>query len=108
MPQQAISTRIAQIYKTAYGRGPTKIAAYILPELVVVLIEDLNTPAQSTLIEHGQPHHVDAGHRRLHETMVDDMIAAIQDVLGREVRGCVAGFNATLNAATNSFLLGPE
>lgn len=108
MPQQAISTRIAQIYKTAYGRGPTKIAAYLLPELVVVLIEDLNTQAQGTLLDAGQDEHVETSHRRLYESMASDMSTAVEGVLGRTVRGCVAGFNARLNAATTTFLLDPS
>ncbi len=108
MPQQAISTRIAQIYKTTYGRGPTKIAAYVLPELVLVLVEDLNTPGQSRLIEHGDHDYVESGHRRLHQTMTAEMGHAIEDVLSRRVRGCVSGFNGPLNAATNTFLLEPE
>ena len=108
MPQQAISTRIAQIYKTTYGRGPTKIAAYLLPELVVVLVEDLNVPAQSTLVDLGDHDIVESGHRRLHQVMAPDMCRAIEEIAGRRVRGCVSGFNVGLDAATNSFPLEPE
>ncbi|MBF6621074.1 MAG: DUF2294 family protein [Patulibacter sp.] len=105
MPQQAISTRIAQIYKTTYGRGPTKITAYLLPDLVTVLVEDLNIPAQSTLVELGDHDLVEAGHRRLHQVMCADMCTAIEEILQRRVRGCVSGFNVALDAATNCFPL---
>jgi uncharacterized protein YbcI len=105
MPQQAISTRIAQIYKTTYGRGPTKITAYLLPDLVAVLVEDLNIHAQSTLVGLGDHEHVEAGHRRLHQAMAPEMCKAIEQILQRRVRGCISGFNVALDTASNCFPL---
>lgn len=107
MPHQAISTHIAGIYKTTYGRGPTKIATFLLPDVVMIVLEDLNTPAQDTLAGLGDHGLVEAGHQRLHQVMVPQMQAAIEQTLERQVRGCVSGFNSALNAATNTFLLVP-
>ena len=108
MPHQAISTHIAQIYKSTYGRGPTKIATYLLLDVVLIVLEDLNTPAQDTLTELGDYDIVEAAHQRLHQAMVPQMTTAIEQVLGRSVRDCVPGFNVGAGAATNTFLLAPQ
>lgn len=108
MPQFQIANEIAQIYKTAYGRGPTRVVAHILKDTVVCVLEDVLTPDQTTLVELGEADLVDAVHARLRRTLVPDFVGVVERVTGREVRCYVPGFDARLAMATDTFVLHPE
>ncbi|CAB4892800.1 unannotated protein [freshwater metagenome] len=104
---QALSTEIAQIYKTHYGRGPTKITAAYMGDAVVCLLEDVNLPAQTALLNRGKTDLAQAIHAELQLGMADAMSETVQRITGRTVRTYVPGFNATGNATTDVFFLEP-
>lgn len=107
MPQFQIANEIAQIYKTAYGRGPTRVVAHLLKDTVVCVLEDVLTPEQSALVELGEADLVDAVHGRLRRALLPEFIGVVERVTGRQVRCYVPGFDARLAMATDTFVLHP-
>jgi uncharacterized protein YbcI len=107
-PQQALSDEIARLYKSRYGRGPTKISVQVGAGAVVCLLEDVNTTAQKALVELGAVEVAQATHLHLQMGMASEMAQAVEAATGRAVRGYIPGFNVQLAAATDTFLLEPE
>lgn len=104
---QAISTELAQIYKTHYGRGPTKITADYMGDAVVCLLEDVNSPTQAALLKFGRADTAQTIHGEMQLGMADEMRETVERLTGRTVRAYVPGFNAAANATTDVFLLEP-
>ena len=104
---QAISTAIAQIYKTYYGRGPTKVIAGHIGDAIVCLLEGVNTPSQAALLKFGKFDTAQAIHGELQLGMAIEMREAVERLTGRTVRAYVPGFNAAEDATTDVFLLQP-
>lgn len=107
MPHQAIANGIAQVYKDTYGRGPQKIVATILPDTVLVTLEELNTPGQNKLRQLGEIDLLTTVHTRLQRAIAPDLCAVVEAVTGRRVRSYVTGYNGHDNTATDAFLLDP-
>ncbi|MDO9407920.1 Na-translocating system protein MpsC family protein [Patulibacter sp.] len=105
--QQAIATGIALVYKSAYGRGPTKVTAHALPGAVVVVLEDVTTPAEAMLLELGETDLVDTVHARLQRGLAPRLVAVVEDLTGRTVRSYVPGLDAANGTAVDTFLLAP-
>lgn len=105
MPHQQIANGVAQVYKDVYGRGPQKISATVTPDVVFVVLEDVNTPGQNKLVDLGELRLLDTVHSRLQRAIEGDLIAVIESVLDREVRSYVPGYNGADNTATDTFLL---
>ncbi|MDO9409774.1 Na-translocating system protein MpsC family protein [Patulibacter sp.] len=105
-PLQAISNAMAQIHKTQFGRGPTKVKTYFAgPDAVVCVLEDTQTPAEKRLVELGE-------HQRLRDVRLffqyateDDMRAPVEHATGRRVRAFISGIDVRADASVELFLL---
>lgn len=106
-PASEISTAIAGIYKTRYGRGPTRVTSHLLDDAVVCLLRDVNTPTQTALVEFGRADVAQTVHEELQMGMSVQMQAEVERITGRTVTAYVPGFNATANATTDTFFLEP-
>lgn len=107
MPHQQIANGIAQVYKDLYGRGPQKIVATVLPDIVFVCLEEVNTPGQNKLADLDEIRLLDTVHSRLQRSIQGDLIAVVEEVTGRAVRSYIPGYNGRDNTATDAFLLQP-
>jgi uncharacterized protein YbcI len=107
-PLQAISNAMAQVYKTQFGRGPTKVKTFFAgPDAVVCVLEDTQTPAERRLVEMGQ-------HQRLRDVRLffqyateDDMRGPVERATGRRVRAFISGIDVRADASVETFLLEP-
>lgn len=105
-PLQAISNAMAQIYKTQFGRGPTKVKTYFAgPDAVVCILEDTQTPAERKLVELDQ-------HQRLRDVRLffqyateDALREPIEQATGRRVRAFISGIDVKADASAEVFLL---
>jgi uncharacterized protein YbcI len=105
-PLQAISNAMAQIYKTQFGRGPTKVKTYFAgPDAVVCILEDTQTPAERRLVELQE-------HQRLRDVRLffqyateDDLREPIEQATGRRVRAFISGIDVRADASAEVFLL---
>lgn len=108
VPQQAISNGVAQLYKTRIGRGPTKVSTTIAGDVVVCVVEDTDTPFEGTLLGLGAGDLVHEARRRFQLECTPELVGLVEAATGRRVRGHVPGYRASLDAATEVFLLEPE
>lgn len=106
--QQQLATGVALVYKTVYGRGPTKVTAHTLPDAVIVILEDVTTPGQEMLVELGEIGLVDTVHARLQRGIAPKLVEVVERLVGRKVRSYVPGFDAVNGTATDTFLLEPS
>jgi uncharacterized protein YbcI len=107
-PLQAISNAMAQVYKTQFGRGPTRVRTHFAgPDTVVCVLEDTQTPAEKRLVAIGE-------HQRLRDVRLlfqyateDELRAQVEQATGRRVRAFVSGMDVRADASVELFLLEP-
>jgi uncharacterized protein YbcI len=108
-PTGQLSTEMVRIYKTLFGRGPTKASTHWAgPNLVVCTLEDSLTPAERSLVEMGED-------QRLRETRLffqyateDDFRGTVEKVIGRKVRAFISGIDAEQDVSAELFYFEPE
>jgi len=105
VPQQEISNGIAQLYKTRLGRGPTKVSTTIVGDLVVCVLEDTDTPFEATLLSVGARDLVHEARSRFQRHCTPHLVEIVERATGRKVRTHVPGYRASLDTATEVFLL---
>lgn len=105
--QQEISGAIATLYKARTGRGPTTITTLMTSTVVVCVIEDTKTPFEGTLVDLGSADVVNQARATFQRAVGPQLVEAVEEILGRTVRGHVPTYDATVDAGTDLFLLDP-
>ena len=104
-----LSNEMVRLYKTLFGRGPTKARSYWFGrDGVMVTLEDTFTPAERNMLALGE-------HQRLRDMRTFFQHASeeafrevVERVTGRKVRGFVSGIDARSDIAAEVFYLEPE
>jgi uncharacterized protein YbcI len=103
----AISNEFVRLYKTQFGRGPTKVRTHWCGDNVLtVVLEDTLTPAERNLVQMGE-------HERLRETRmffqyasVREFCDAVERLTGRKVRSFVSGIDTEIEGlSVETFVL---
>jgi uncharacterized protein YbcI len=105
---QQISNAIVGLYKTQFGRGPTKSRSdYAGRDAIVCTLEQSLTPAEATMANMGE-------HARLRDIRMwfqhateAQFVEAVERITGRKVRGFVSGMDTRQDIATEVFYLEP-
>ena len=112
-PTQPVTLRVSnamvRLYKTQFGRGPTKArSAFAGRDTLVSTLEDSLTCAERNLVAMGE-------HQRLRDTRMlfqygseRTLCDAVERITGRRVRGFVSGIDAHRDISTEVFYLEPE
>ena len=103
----SISNAIAALHRESYGRGPTKARTTIAGDTVSVVLEDIFTPAERTLIDAGNFAVVHQTRSAFQEAMRPRFIGIIEDHTRRRVRAFFSQTHAAPDAALEFFLLEP-
>lgn len=101
-----ISREMVRLYKSQFGRGPTRARSdFAGPDLVVCTLEDTLTPAEKRMAELGE-------HQRLRDLRLyfqhvseEQFCEIIERVLGRKVRAFVSGMDTSKDVAAELFYL---
>jgi uncharacterized protein YbcI len=101
-----ISREMVRLYKSQFGRGPTKARSdFAGPDLIVCTLEDSLTPAEKRMAGMGD-------HQRLRDLRLyfqhateKQFCEIIERVLGREVRAFVSGMDTDKDVAAELFYL---
>jgi uncharacterized protein YbcI len=101
-----ISREMVRLYKSQFGRGPTRARSdFAGPDLVVCTLEDTLTPAEKRMAELGE-------HQRLRDLRLyfqhvseEQFCEIIERVLGRKVRAFVSGMDTEEDVAAELFYL---
>ena len=107
--RMAISNEMVRIYKSLFGRGPTKVRTTFLGDDVIsVLLEETLTPAERNMVRLGE-------HQRLRDVRMFFQYAALEEfcepierLTARKVRAFVSGIDTEAEGlALELFVLHP-
>jgi uncharacterized protein YbcI len=103
-----LATVIVQRYRDRFGRGPTVAKAHIGRDFAVVVLGDVQTEVERSLVAEGEVESVELLRRRMRQMAADEFCAATEEVLGRKVLAMLGDHNARANSSVMVFLLEPE
>lgn len=104
----AIARELVSLIKDYLGRGPTKARAVIRDDVVVVIMQDTLTKAETTLASRGLSHTVHDIRRNFQETMREDASAIIERLTGRRVISFMSDHDVANDVASEVFVLEPD
>ncbi len=81
----AVSNAVVSIFSECYGRGPTKAKSYAFDNYVVVVLEDLLTTVERTLVNNGESDLVRRVRLTFQEIEADRFKDAVAEAMGRKV-----------------------
>ena len=96
---------MVRLHREYYGRGPTKARAQMSGDVLAVLLEETFTPAERTLIDHGEADGIQGIRRRFQRVMEDRFISIIEEATGRQVRSFFSDTDLTEDISIEVFLL---
>ena len=100
-----ISREIVRLHARLYGRGPTKAKTWLNAEFVLCALEDIFTPAETTLIGAGQEDLVRQTRNAFQDATRDEFVGIVERATGRRVRAFHSQIDPRSNTATEAFLL---
>lgn len=103
----AISNMVVHLMSQSTGRGPTKARTYINDNVVTVILQDTLTKAEHTLVGNDHQALVLSTRLVLQDTMQADLIAGVEEILGREVVAFLSANHIDPDVAVETFLLTP-
>jgi uncharacterized protein YbcI len=101
-----ISREMVRLYKSQFGRGPTRARSdFAGPDVVVCTLEDSLTPAEKRMAEMGE-------HQRLRDLRLyfqhateEQFCEVIERVMGRKVRAFISGLDTGSDVSAELFYL---
>jgi uncharacterized protein YbcI len=104
----AISNRVVRVISEYTGRGPTSARTYLNDDLVSVVVRDTLTKGERSLVADGKAQVVLGMRREFQQTMGRDLVAAVEELTGREVIAFFSANHIEPDTAVESFLLAPH
>ena len=90
------------------GRGPTKARTHFSDNLITVVVQDLLTKGERSLIRDGKADLVLETRRAYQLTMREDFTAGIEEITGRQVIAFLSANHIDPDIAIESFMLAPQ
>jgi uncharacterized protein YbcI len=81
----ALARAVSAVFRRHLGRGPSKAEAFFRRNLVVIVMEDVMTPEEHSLVAGGKAETVRQVRSALQRTMKGDLVRAIEELTGRSV-----------------------
>jgi uncharacterized protein YbcI len=103
-----LATAIVQRYRERFGRGPTLARAHIGSDFAVVILGNVQTEVEQSLVAEGEVESVELLRRRIRQMAADEFCTATEEVTGRNVLAMLGDHNARANYSVMVFLLEPE
>jgi uncharacterized protein YbcI len=101
----SVARAVVRIYRTICGRGPTKARAMYRGDVLVVVLEDVLTPAERSLVATGRAEAVLELRSKLHTAMRGLLASAVNELTGAEVRAVIGATECDPDVASELFLL---
>jgi uncharacterized protein YbcI len=101
----ALTNEIGRVIADFTGRGATKSRAFIDQDVVVCLLEDGATKAETNLIAAGKDELVRMQRDALQHAMEGQLVAAVERLTGRSVRKFLSGTSKHGEASVEVFIL---
>ena len=103
----SISTAVVHAFTEHTGRGPTRARTYINENLVTVLLQDTLTKGERSLVSDELGELVLTMRKAFQRTMRHDLIAGIEQILGRTVIAFMSDNHLDPDVAVEVFVLAP-
>ncbi|MEA2154995.1 MAG: hypothetical protein QOE11_1135 [Solirubrobacteraceae bacterium] len=104
----AISNLTVRLLSQYTGRGPTKARTFFNDDLVTVVLQDTLTKGELSLVDNARGELVLTTRASFQEIMGDDLVAGVEEVLGRKVIAFLSANHIDPDIAIESFVLAPE
>jgi uncharacterized protein YbcI len=101
----SIARAAVRLHRSHVGRGPTKARAFFRDNIVVVVLEDVLTRSERSLVASGRHETVIRGREALAETMRAELIAAIGTLTDRRVTAFMSATHLEPDMAVDIFVL---
>jgi uncharacterized protein YbcI len=100
-----IARAMVTLFKEYVGRGPTHARAYVLDDLVVVVLQDTMIQAEKTLADEGEEDLVRGVRRVFQGKFGDEANEIIERLTGRKVLAFLSDHNVDTDVAVEAFVL---
>jgi uncharacterized protein YbcI len=104
----AISNLVVRLLSEYTGRGPTKARTHFNDNLITVVVQNLLTKGERSLIRDGKADLVLETRRAYQLTMREDYTAGIEEITGRQVVAFLSANHLDPDIAIESFVLAPQ
>ena len=104
----AISTLITRLLSEYTGRGPTKARTHFNDNLITVVVQNLLTKGERSLVRDGKADLVLETRRAYQLTMREDFTAGIEEITGRQVIAFLSANHINPDVAIESFMLAAQ
>jgi uncharacterized protein YbcI len=101
----SISTLVVKLTSEYTGRGPTKARTHIDDDLVIVILRETLTKGERILVRDGKEDVVRSTRFAFQQTMKDELVAGVEQVLGRKVLAFMSANHMEPDVAAEIFLL---
>jgi uncharacterized protein YbcI len=104
-----ISNAMVQIYKTKFGRGPTRTRTeWCGNDIICVVLEDTFTPVEQSLVKMGKHEPLRDLRMLFQYASVDEFCEPIERNTGRKVRAFISGIDTQVKGlSVETFILHP-
>ena len=106
-PGLAISNHVVKLLSDYTGRGPTRARTHFSDNLVTVVVEDLLTKGERSLVRDGKADLVLEMRRAYQQTMATVLTDGVEAVLDRKVVAFLSANTVDPDFAIESFILAP-
>lgn len=103
-----ISNRVVQVMRDFIGRGPTRARTTISRDLAVVVLQDTLLKAEKSLAAEGKSEMVIDIRRTYQATLREELVAVVEEVLGRKVIAFMSDHHIDPDIAVEVFVLSSE
>ena len=103
----AISNLVVRLLSEYTGRGATQARTHFSDNLITVVVQDLMTKGEHSLIRDGKGELVLETRRAYQDAMGDELSAGVEDITGRKVVAFLSANHLERDVAIESFMLEP-
>lgn len=104
----AISNLVVRTLSEYTGRGPTKARTYCSDDIVTVVLQDTLTRGERSLVNDGSKDVVLTTRKAFQTTMRHDLIAGVEEILGRRVQAFMRDNHIDPDIAVEVFVIAPQ
>lgn len=101
----AVSNLVVRLLSEYTGRGPTRARTHFNDNLVTVVVQDLLTKGERSLIRDGKTDLVLETRRAYQHSMRHDLSAGVEQITGRQVIAFLSANHIDPDIAIESFML---
>jgi uncharacterized protein YbcI len=105
---QDLATGVVAWYQQRFGRGPTRAKAYVNDDYVLVVLGEVQSRAERTLVEQGDATSVINLRRAIKEAHKEALCELVAELTGRPVRIMLSDHNPYEDTSAMVFLFERE